>query len=79
MQKLRSRTCQRPEDVAGSSSGGSEGPWNILSPFLECFATPTTKRGKNVSIYNCPYLENGSRLIILTIPRGLKLPVFFIS
>lgn len=41
-----SRTCRCSEEVAGSSSGGSEGPWNILSLFLKCSATPTTERDK---------------------------------
>lgn len=41
-----SLTCQYSAEVAGSSSGGSEGPWSIRSLFLKCSATPTIERGK---------------------------------
>lgn len=43
---LMSSTCQCSEELAGSSSGGSEGPWSILSLFLKCSATPTIQRRK---------------------------------
>ena len=46
-----SRTFQCSEEVAGSSSGGSEGPWNILSPFLKCSATPTIETEKKTALF----------------------------